>query len=161
MQAMRWLSVVLLLLLAGCSKESLLRSELEDPADRKETIQITLKIFDEHPEYVDELFVLAQGHDPTFDRLVQQAALALEDPAFAKKVAQKLAKHPKAVELITRAMMVEARNDPELRKALAAAILTEGDVMNQIARENPQLVQQVLIRTIGGGGAPAPAPEKP
>ena len=140
----------ILLFIAGCSKESMLRSALEDPAERRDTMDLTLKIFDEHPEYVDDLFVLARGHEPTFDRLVQQAAIALEDPAFAAKVANKLAAHPKSVELITRAMMVEARNDPELRRALASAILAEGDVMQQIAAENPQLVQRVLMRILGG-----------
>jgi hypothetical protein len=141
---------LIFVVITGCSKESVLRSALEDPDERKETMDLTLKIFDEHPEYVDDLFVLARGHEPTFDRLVQQAAVALEDPVFAAKVASKLAHHPKAVEFITRAMMVEARTNAELRRALAAAILTEGDVMSQIAAENPQLVQQVLIRAIGG-----------
>ena len=151
MLSSRWVGLVIMVVVAlGCSKESLLRSALEDPEERKETMQLTLKIFDEHPEYVDDLFVLARGHEPTFDRLVQQAALALKDPAFATLVAGKLAKHPKGVEHITRAMLVEARTNAELRRALAAALLTEGDVMNQIAAENPQLVQQVLMRAIGG-----------
>ena len=141
---------VVLLLVTGCSKESMLRSALEDPAERRETMDLTLKIFDEHPEYVDDLFVLARGHDPTFERLVQQAAVALEDPEFAARVANKLARHPTSVQLITRAMLVEARNNPDLRRAMAAAILSEGDVMQQIAAENPELVQQVLIRIISG-----------
>jgi hypothetical protein len=138
----------------GCSKESMLRSALEDPIERRDTMALTLKIFDEHPEYVDDLFVQARGHLPTFDRLVQQAALALEDPAFAANVASKLSHHPKGVELITRAMLVEARTNPELRRALANAILAEGNVMHQIASENPQLVQQVLMRAISGTPPP-------
>lgn len=153
MFATRIIRVVLVLLfMTGCSKEALLRSSLEDAEERRDTIELTLKIFDEHPEYVDELFVLAQGHDPTFDQLVKQAAVALEDPAFATKVAGKLAKHPRAVELITRAMLVEARTSPELRRALAMAILAEGDVMNQLVTENPELIRRVLT----GGGSPPP-----
>lgn len=141
---------LVLLTVAGCSKETLLRSALEDPEERKDTFQLTLKILDEHPEYVDELFVLAREHDATFDELVRQVAVALDDPAFAAKVASKLAGQPKAVELITRAMLVEARNNPELRRALAAAILSEGDVMHQIVEENPELVRRVLTRTLQG-----------
>jgi len=148
----RLVSLVLLLLLAACSKESVLRSALEDPAERRETMELTLKIFDEHPEYVAELFAQARGHRSTFDQLVKQAAVALEDQAFAAEVADKLSTHPKAVELVTRAMLVEARDKPELRRALAMAILTEGDVMNQIAAENPELVRQVLMRIMTGGG---------
>jgi hypothetical protein len=151
MAVMRKLGLaVVLVLVTGCSKESMLRSALEDPAERRETMELTLKIFDEHPEYVDDLFVLARGHDPTFERLVQQAAIALEDPAFAASVANKLARHPVSVQLITRAMLVEARSNPELRRAMATAILSEGDVMQQIAAENPELVQQVLVRIISG-----------
>ena len=145
---------LLVLFAAGCSKESMLRSALEDPIERRDTMALTLKIFDEHPEYVDDLFVLARGHQPTFDRLVQQAAVALEDPAFAAEVASKLSHHPKGVEHITRAMLVEARDKPELRRALANAILAEGNVMHQIASENPQLVQQVLMRAISGAPPP-------
>jgi hypothetical protein len=151
MQVMRTIGLAItVFVVAGCSKESMLRSALEDPAERRDTMELTLKIFDEHPEYVDDLFVLARGHDPTFDRLVTQAAVALEDPAFAANVASKLAKHPKSVELITRAMLVEARSNAELRRAMATAILSEGDVMHQIAAENPELVQQVLVRIISG-----------
>src|SRR5262245_7314488 len=94
-----------LLLVAGCSRESLLRSALEDPEERRETMLLTLKVFDAHPEYVDELFVLAREHDATFDRLVLQTVLALDDPAFAKRVADTLAKHPNAIDKSTRAML--------------------------------------------------------
>ena len=104
----RWSLV--LLLVAGCSKESLLRGALADPADRKETMELTLKICDEHPEYVDDLFALARGHAPTFDRLVQQTAAALEDPAFSTDVAGKLATHTKAVQIVTEALLATARN---------------------------------------------------
>lgn len=128
----------------GCSKESLLRGELEDPADRKETLELTLKIFDEHPEYVDDLFVLAKEHDATFNRLVELVAVALEDEAFAANVAENVSKHPKAVELITRAILIKARENPELRTALASALLAESDVMNMIIAENPALVRKVL-----------------
>ncbi len=155
-----WVVLMVAAMMGGCSKEALLRSELEDPQDRRETILLTLKIFDEHPEYVDELFELARGHEKTFERLIMQAALALEDPAFAASAARQLAKHPTAVERITQAMLVEARTSPELRRALAAAILAEGEVMNQIVTENPQLMRQVLMRTFGGG-SPPPAPVPP
>ena len=150
----RLVSLSLLLLVTACSKESMLRSALEDPVERRDTMSLTLKIFDEHPEYVVELFAQARGHRSTFDQLVKQAAVALEDQAFAAEVADKLSDHPKAVELMTRAMLVEAHDKPELRRALAMAILTEGDVMHQIAAENPELVRQVLVR-IMAGGAPA------
>jgi hypothetical protein len=148
------LLAVFALLAFGCSKESMLRSALEDPSERRDTMELTLKIFDEHPEYVAELFKEARGHQRTFDQLVAQAAVALEDPAFAADVAHKLSSHPKAVELMTRAMLVEARDKPELRRALAAAILSEGDVMQQIAAENPELVRQVLVRIMSGAAAP-------
>ena len=147
----RTLSLALVALLGtACSKESMLRSALEDPSERKETMELTLKIFDEHPEYVDELFEQARGHDKTFDQLVKRAAVSLEDPAFAALVADKLSNNPKAVELMTRAMLAEARDKPELRRAVAAAILGEGDVMHQIAAENPELVRQVLTRILTG-----------
>ncbi|MCC6525975.1 MAG: hypothetical protein IT373_25235 [Polyangiaceae bacterium] len=148
-----WFAFVLLFA-AGCSRESLLRSALADPVERKETMELTLAICDEHVEYVDDLFVLARGHEPTFDRLVKQAAVALEDPAFAAEIAAKLAPSTRAVETITRATLARARHDPELRRALAAATLAEGDVIQQIAAEHPELVQQVFMRILSGAPTP-------
>jgi hypothetical protein len=145
---------LLMLTTAGCSKESMLRSALEDPDERRETMALTLQIFDEHPEYVVELFAQARTHEATFNQLVTQMATALEDPAFAAKVAGKLSTHPNAVEIMTRAMLVEARDKPELRRAMAMAILAEGSVMQQIAAENPELVRQVLTRILVGGAPP-------
>ncbi|MEJ7732611.1 MAG: hypothetical protein WKG00_25830 [Polyangiaceae bacterium] len=147
-------AAMVVLATAGCSKESMLRSALEDPEERRETLALTLQIFDEHPEYVVELFAQARSHDPTFNQLVAQTAAALEDPAFAAKIADKLSAHPKAVEIMTRAMLVQSRDKPELRRAMAMAILSEGDVMQQIAAENPELVRQVLTRILVGGAPP-------
>jgi hypothetical protein len=152
---------LVLWLVVGCSRESLLRSALEDPEERRETMLLTLKVFDEHPEYVDELFLLARDHQATFDRLVLQTALALEDPAFAARVAETLADHPNAIDLSTRALLAESRRRPEIRKALAAAILADGEALNLIVTEHPEIMQQVLLRSFQGNTAPPPAPPAP
>ena len=147
MLATRTIPVALCLLagLGGCTKESLLRSTLADPSDRKEIMEITLKILDEHPEYVDDLLALARGHEPMFDRLMQQSAVTLEeDPTFAPQIASKLARHPKALEVVTRATLVEGRGDAAVRSAIAAATLAESDVVQTMASEHPELVQQIM-----------------
>lgn len=153
--------LVILLWVVGCSKESMLRSAMEDPEERRDTMQLTLKLFDEHPEYVDELLHLARAHEPTFERLVLQTALALEDPAFAARVAAALVSHPNAVEHSTRALLAESKTRPEIRRALAAAIAAESEATNLIVTEHPQIMQQVLLRTFQGGTPPAPVPPPP
>ena len=87
-RAVGWLVLCAGLLggLPACSKESMLRSSLEEPEERKDTLELTLKVFDDHPEYVDELFALAQEHPTTFQRLLENTATELEDPAFAAEV---------------------------------------------------------------------------
>ena len=143
------------LALMGCSKESMLRSALEEPEERKDTLELTLKVFDEHPDYVDELFIAARAHPMTFQRLLEKTATELRDEAFAAEVAGHLASHPEAVERIMMAMLVEARTRPELRTAIARAILANPDVMGQLMAEHPQITQMAIMR---GLTVPAPAP---
>lgn len=149
--------VVVALLVGGCSKESMLRGALEDPEERKDTLELTLKVFDDHPEYVDELFTMAREHPPTFQRLLEKTATELEDEAFAAEVAGHLAGHPQAVERIMMAMLVESRSRPELRAAIARAILANPDVMAMLMAEHPQITQMAIMR----GLAPVPVPPPP
>ncbi len=142
------------LLLGGCSKESMLRSSLEEPEERRDTLELTLKVFDEHPEYVDELFSMARAHPTTFQRLLEKTATETEDEAFAAEVAAHLAGHPQAVERIMMAMLVESRTRPELRAAIARAILANPDVMAMLMAEHPQITQMAIMQ----GLAPVPAP---
>ena len=96
------------LLLGGCSKESMLRSSLEEPEERRDTLELTLKVFDEHPEYVDELFSMARAHPTTFQRLLEKTATETEDEAFAAEVAgaligpDTLTRGPDAAEALNR-----------------------------------------------------------
>ena len=130
----------------------MLRSSLEEPEERKDTLELTLKVFDEHPEYVDELFAMAREHPMTFQRLLELTATELEDQAFATEVAGHLASHPAAVESIMMAMLLEARTRPELRAAIARAILANPDVMAMLMAEHPQITQMAIMR----GLAPVP-----
>lgn len=153
-----WLVVGASLVLGGCSKESLLRSSLEEPEERRDTLELTLEVFDEHPEYVDELFDLAREHPPTFQRLLDKTATELEDPAFATEVASHLAAHPVAVEQIMLAMLLEARSRPELREAIARAILANPDVMAMLMAEHPQITQMAIMRGLQPVPVPVPPP---
>lgn len=148
--------VLVLVFVSACSRESMIRGALEDPSERRDTMRTTLKIYDEHPEYVDELFAAAREHEATFQRLLQRAAIALEDPAFATLTAGPIAERPLAAEHTTRATLAAARTRPELRRALANALVAEGDVMSLILAEHPQLLQQVFM-----GGSRRPSTVQP
>lgn len=163
-RAVGWLMLCAGLLggLSACSKESMLRSSLEEPEERKDTLELTLKVFDEHPEYVDELFALAREHPMAFQRLLENTATELEGPEFAAEVAGHLANHPKAVESTMMAMLAEARTRPELRAAIARAILANPDVMGQLMAEHPQITQMAIMRGLTvPAPVPAPAPGGP
>ncbi|MCA9622803.1 MAG: hypothetical protein KC731_27480 [Myxococcales bacterium] len=149
-------AALLLLLSVGCSKKSLLQSALEDPEERRDTFELTLQELDAHPEYVDELFEAARAHPTTFAALFQRAALALDDEALAREVAGHLANQPQAARRIMVAMLDEARQRPELREAIASAILDRQDVSTQILVEHPQIVQQALLGGIGVMPPPPP-----
>lgn len=126
----------------------MLRSALEDPDERRETLALTLKVFDDHPEYIDELLVMAREHPVSFGRLLDVTAKALEEPAFAQDVGARIAEHPVAVEQVTRVLLAESERRPELRRAIAQAILGSDAAVAQILREHPEIVQRAMMRTL-------------
>ena len=103
---------------------------------RRESLEATLRVLDEHPEYVDEFFVAARRHPLTLDRFMKNAANELERDEFARLVAKRLTTSPKALKQVLIASLDEASDDPAALRAMAEAMA-----------ERPQLAAIVVVQT--------------
>ncbi len=84
----------------GCSastEKPALQAVLSNGDARHETFEATLRVLDQHPEYVDELFQLARKHPSALDRLLEDDAQALSDDELATRTAAHLAAHPEGL----------------------------------------------------------------
>jgi hemoglobin-like flavoprotein len=138
-------------LLMGCGaglKEDLIAEGLDDPDDRRELFEATLRVLDDHPTYVDQLFRQAKSHPRTLDRFIANAARDLHEDELAKLTARHLAANPKSLERILVATMRAARDQPAARQAVADAIQAEAAIAAGIITDDPPLVQETLIETV-------------
>jgi len=90
-------SCAILLLVLGCSagtQKPALETALEAPDMRRETFEATLRVLDDHPEYVPELLELAMHHERALEAMLDDTARRLQDDGFARRTANHLAKYP-------------------------------------------------------------------
>src|SRR5205823_4406550 len=91
-------------------------------ASRKSTFEATLRVLDENPTYVDELFAQAMRHPRTLDRFVADTSARLDEPELSNLTARHLAEQPAALEQILVATQEAAQSEPKAQAAIARAI---------------------------------------
>ncbi len=122
---MKRLPALLLMLVVGCaasSQKPAIDTALENDELRAESLEATLRVFDEHPEYVDELFQMTLRHPRTLDRFLQNAAEDLKQDALARRTAKHLTAQPEGLRQILIATLDEATHDEAARDAVARAM---------------------------------------
>ena len=137
--------------LAGCGvsgKKAVLSTALDPHGQRDQYLEATLRVLDEHPEYVDELFVKAKKHPKTLDRFLEAAARDLHEDELAKLTAAHLVRHPDGLERILVRTMDAAKDDPAARAAIAKAIEERSDVATDVITDNPAAVKASLAGTV-------------
>jgi hypothetical protein len=103
---------------------------------RRESFEATLRILDEHPEYVDEFFAAARRHPRTLDRFMKNAASELERDQFARLVAKRLTESPRGLRQVLIATLDEASDEPAALQAISEAMA-----------ERPQLAAIVVVQS--------------
>jgi hypothetical protein len=129
----------LALVLGGCSagaQKPAIATALDDPGRRQESFEATLRVLDENPQYVDELFQASLKHPATLDRLLRNTARELERDEFARFTAKRLVAEPKGLQQILIATLDDASDDPAALRAAANAMAAR-----------PQLAAIVVIQT--------------
>jgi hypothetical protein len=109
----------------GCGtapKKEAMDVTLKSEQQRREIFEATLRVLDEHPEYVDEFFLNAMQHPKTMDRFLQNASAHLKEERLSRMNATHLARHPDSLKQIMIATLDEISDEPKSQAALADAI---------------------------------------
>ena len=128
---------------AGAQKPAI-ETVMSGDETRRESFEATLRILDEHPEYVDELYTATLRHPRTLDRFVQNMAKGLTNEDLARRTARSLADQPEAMKSMMRALVAEAQKDEHARRALLAAIQANGDPLAGLIVNNPKVLSSLL-----------------
>ncbi|HET9953660.1 MAG TPA: hypothetical protein VFQ61_04115 [Polyangiaceae bacterium] len=133
-----WLGTLASLLLVACSastQKPALDTALDNPQLRHESLEATLRVTDEHPEYVDELFALTLKHPKTLDRFLQNTAAGLEQDELSRQTARRLVERPAGLKQVLIATLDAASDKPASLGAAAEAM-----------QERPQLAAMVVTQ---------------
>jgi hypothetical protein len=108
---------------------------LRDDTQRKAALEATLRVLDENPQYVDELFQLTLQHPRTLDRFLKNTAKGLEQDELARRTAARLVEEPGGLQRILIATLDEASDQPVALAAVSRAI-----------NERPQIAAMALLQ---------------
>jgi hypothetical protein len=121
---------------------------LADDKLRAEAFEATLRVLDEHPEYVDEFFAASLRHTPTLDRFIFDTAGKLEDENLSRMTARHLASHPAGLRQILIATLDESSNHPAALEANAQAMAARPQVSAMVVTSREEtllLTMRALI----------------
>lgn len=117
---------------------------MADPKLRREALEATLRVTDEHPDYVDELFALTLKHPRTLDRFLQNTARGLSDDTLARMTARRLAEHPEGVRQVLIATLDAISDKPESLTAVARAMEARPQVSAMAIVQRDEALRAVL-----------------
>jgi hypothetical protein len=137
----------LAVMVAGCSagaQKRAIATALDDESRRRESFEATLRVLDEHPGYVDELFSAALRHPATLDRLLRDTARELERDEFARFTATRLAADPEGLKQILIATLDEASDDPKALRAASQAMAARPQVAAIVVVQSDETIRATL-----------------
>lgn len=135
-----WALPTLVIALSACgasAQRPVLDTAWENATIRHDSFEATLRVLDDHPEYVHEFLDLAVKHQAALDAFLDDTAKRLEDDALARDTAKHLAAYPKGLKQILIATLDRISNEPAgenaaaqamaARPQLAAIVITQRD----------------------------------
>jgi hypothetical protein len=137
--------------LAGCSagaQKPAIETVMKNDKQRAESLEATLRVMDQHPEYVDELFVLALRHPATLDRFLENHARALTQDELARMTAKHLVAHPPGLKQVMIKNLDEVSDDPPAMRAVAEAMLERPQVSAMVITQEPEAVKALVTALI-------------
>lgn len=141
-----------LCLLGGCSagaKTQAVQTALENDETRRESFEATLRVLDQHPEYVDELFALTLQHRPTLDRFLWNAAQHLDEDWLARMNARHLVDNPAAAHQVMIAVLDDVSDEAETLAALSRAMEQRAQIAAMVVAARPETVRANLRALFG------------
>jgi hypothetical protein len=139
--------VLLALCLEACSASTerpAVDATLSNPKLRHESLEATLRVTDEHPEYVDELFALTLKHPVTLDRFLQNTAAALEREDFSRATARRLAERPGGLRQVMIANFDAISDKPASLDGVSQAMLARPQIAAMATVQRPDTVRAIV-----------------
>ncbi len=153
----RW-SLLLLLPLAGCihstgvePRRFFMDKAMKNEVERRELFEATLRVLDENPEYVDQLFRLMLEHRSSLNRFLAINSSGLDDPQYAGLMARHLVRHPAPLTEVMIQVLEAAKDNPEAQRAMALAMEQRAALNAQAVISRPSNVNvstQALIEAV-------------
>ena len=137
---------VLALALAACSTSS--KAEITDKAmadteRRQEILEATLRVLDENPAYVDELFQKTLRHPRTLERFLANTARGLADKKLAERVSAHLVAHPKGLRQTMIETLDAAQKHPDAQLAIVDAMEARAKIAAKFLVAQPEKLAHV------------------
>jgi hypothetical protein len=129
---------LLFFFLCGCgagTQKPILQTAWGDSSVRHASFEATLRVLDEHPEYVHEFLGQALTHGVALNAFLDDMGQRLEDDALSRRTATYLAAHPKGLKQVLIATLDKVSNQPAGEDAAAQAMASR-----------PQLAAIVITR---------------
>lgn len=118
-----WLVVALAVTACRPKPNAMVNEPLYDnPGHRAELFEATLRMLDEHPDYVDELTRLTLRHPKTLQRQFEATARYLADDDVARLHARALVANPRGLERLTIETFDAAEDNPSAQRAIVDAV---------------------------------------
>ncbi|HUS31207.1 MAG TPA: hypothetical protein VMZ53_22005 [Kofleriaceae bacterium] len=130
----------ILLLVTACStkqKASITDEAYSNEGRRRELFEATLRVLDENPDYVDELYKLTLRHPKTLQRQFEATARSLSDRDVAERTAAALVNHPKGLEQVMVATLEAASDKPNAANAVVDAMQKRADIAASLLVKRP------------------------
>lgn len=142
---------LLVLFLSACgpgATKVVVKESLAPNKQRRDTMEATLRVLDEKPEYVDEFFALARVHPPTLDRFIADTARDLDQQQLAQPTAEQLVRHPDGLHRILVDTMDASHGRPAARRAISTAIRARASTAAAILIDDPEALAAVMRASV-------------
>jgi hypothetical protein len=132
---------------AGAQKPAI-ETVMKDKRQRTESLEATLRVTDQHPQYVDELFALVLRHPATLERFLQNHSRGLSEDELSRTTAKHLAAHPPGLKQVMIANLDEVSDDPAAMGAVAEAMTARSQVAAMVITRRPEAVRALVTALI-------------
>jgi hypothetical protein len=132
-------------------KQDVTRTALDAMSDdqRRSTLEAMLLVFDEKPQYVDELYDLTRKRHPrTLTEFVENSTHDLQHHDMAHLAAVALVREPASVEENLATSIDAITHVPEARAAMRRAIVRRANELADILSDDPAAMTALLDATL-------------
>ncbi len=147
---MRVRAVLLVLVpaLFSCTTHAVVHTTMSDSALRAQMFEATAREFDDHPEYVDEMYGVQREHRRMRNRFLADSARDLRDPELATTMADLLVEHPESLKRILEQTAIAARRREASRAAFDVALVEQHAAIADILTDSPATVRVMMEAAI-------------